>query len=96
MADVSLRGGLGYDRPLLRETLSEMILAVGGWPAAIKPGSRALIKVNMLSAKKPEMGITTHPELVGAIAELLLEKDCQVAIGDSPGGATQGVDPLLA
>lgn len=92
MADVSLRSGLEYDRDLLRTAIEDMVAATGGWPASLQEGARVLLKVNMLSAKPPEKAITTHPEVVGALAELLMEKGCSVAVGDSPGGAIKGVE----
>lgn len=92
IADVCLRNGLTYDRDRLKAILPEMIERTGGWPDAIRSGARVLIKVNMLAPKSPDLAITTHPVLVAALAELLLERGCQVAIGDSPGGAISGVD----
>jgi uncharacterized protein (DUF362 family)/ferredoxin len=44
-----------------------------------------LLKPNLLSGKSPEKAITTHPAMIQAIAELLLDKGCKVSIGDSPG-----------
>jgi uncharacterized protein (DUF362 family)/Pyruvate/2-oxoacid:ferredoxin oxidoreductase delta subunit len=87
-----IRSGLGYDRPVLVEVLEEMISAAGGWPAAIRPGARVLLKVNMLAAKSPERGITTHPEVAAAVAILLKRMGCSVALGDSPGGAVRGIE----
>lgn len=92
MADVVLRQGLEYDRESLVAALGEMIAASGGWPARIRPGARVLLKVNMLSAKAPERAITTHPEVVAAMAVLLGAQGCSVAVGDSPGGAVGGIE----
>ena len=46
---------------------------------------RVLLKPNLLSGKLPEKAVTTHPEFVRAISELLLDSSCDVYIGDSPG-----------
>jgi uncharacterized protein (DUF362 family)/NAD-dependent dihydropyrimidine dehydrogenase PreA subunit len=46
---------------------------------------RVLLKPNLLSAKSLEKAVTTRPEFVRAIAELLLDYSCDVYIGDSPG-----------
>lgn len=92
MSDVVIRQGLAYSRPELVSALREMIGRSGGWPERIRPGARVLLKVNMLAAKPPHRGITTHPEIVAAMAELLLERGCRVAAGDSPGGAVGGVE----
>ncbi|MCX5811680.1 MAG: DUF362 domain-containing protein [Proteobacteria bacterium] len=46
---------------------------------------RVLLKPNLLSGKSPEKAVTTRPEFVRAISELLLDSSCDVYIGDSPG-----------
>jgi uncharacterized protein (DUF362 family)/NAD-dependent dihydropyrimidine dehydrogenase PreA subunit len=92
-SDVVLRSGFdSYSRERILEALREMIPAAGGWPAEAVPGARVLLKVNMLSAKAPERAITTHPEIVAAVALLLRERGCTVLVGDSPGGAAKGVE----
>jgi uncharacterized protein (DUF362 family)/Pyruvate/2-oxoacid:ferredoxin oxidoreductase delta subunit len=57
---------------------------LGGIQVFIKPASRVLVKPNLLMAKEPELGITTHPEVVRAVIKLLKEIDCKVFVGDSP------------
>ncbi len=90
--DVVLRSGFkDYDRLELIESLGEMVDQAGGWPRSVVPGARVLLKVNMLSAKDPQRAITTHPEVVAAVAVLLKRKGCEVTIGDSPGGTVKGV-----
>lgn len=49
-------------------------------------GRTALLKVNLLSASKPEQGVTTHPAVVEAFARVLKQKKMHVVIADSPGG----------
>ncbi len=44
-----------------------------------------LLKPNLLSGKPPEKAVTTHPEFIRALAEILLEHGCRITIGDSPG-----------
>ncbi len=91
--DVVLRSGFkDYDRTELIDSLGKMIDLTGGWPESIVPGARVLLKVNMLSAKAPDRAITTHPELVAAMAVLLKGEGCSVTIGDSPGGAVKGIE----
>lgn len=92
MKDVALRQGLDYDRKILVATLGEMVETTGGWPEKAVRGARVLLKVNMLAAKAPERAITTHPEVVAAMAVLLRERGCSVAVGDSPGGAIGGIE----
>mgnify|MGYP006277193099 CR=1 FL=1 len=89
---VVVRDGLKYSRQPLMDSLREMVEACGGWPAGMAAGGSVLLKVNMLAAKPPRKAITTHPELVAAMARLLQERGCRVAVGDSPGGAVRGVE----
>lgn len=92
-SDVVLKSGFEkYDRTELVDSLEEMIEQAGGWPESVVPGAKALLKVNMLSAKSPERAITTHPEVVAAVALLLNKEGCEVTIGDSPGGAVKGIE----
>jgi uncharacterized protein (DUF362 family)/NAD-dependent dihydropyrimidine dehydrogenase PreA subunit len=48
-------------------------------------GRKILLKPNLLSAKSPEKAVTTHPEFVRAVAQLLRDSSCNIHIGDSPG-----------
>lgn len=56
----------------------------GGIENFIKPGSRVLVKPNLLIAKSPDLGITTHPAVVRAAVRILKEIGCTVYIGDGP------------
>jgi uncharacterized protein (DUF362 family)/Pyruvate/2-oxoacid:ferredoxin oxidoreductase delta subunit len=47
--------------------------------------ARVLLKPNLVMGKPPEKAVNTHPQFVGALAELLLDRSCQIFIGDSPG-----------
>src|SRR3989344_8904269 len=51
----------------------------------IKPGSKVLLKPNVLSNKRPEDGITTHPSVIDAVCRILKEKDCSIIIAESSG-----------
>ncbi|MDR2017636.1 MAG: DUF362 domain-containing protein [Syntrophobacterales bacterium] len=48
-------------------------------------GAKVLLKPNLLSGKPPEKAVTTHPAIIRAMSELLLDKGCEVHVGDSPG-----------
>jgi len=91
--DVVVRSGFqGYDRLIIMAALQEMVDCIGGWPDRAVSGAKVLLKVNMLSAKNPERGITTHPEVAAAVGLLLKARGCDVFVGDSPGGAVKGVE----
>jgi uncharacterized protein (DUF362 family)/NAD-dependent dihydropyrimidine dehydrogenase PreA subunit len=52
---------------------------------------KVLLKPNFLSAKDPDRAITTHPEIVAAVAREVRKLGAEIIIGDSPGGAKRGV-----
>lgn len=48
-----------------------------------------LIKPNLLSARKPEDAVTTHPTIIKSLAEISIKAGSTVKIGDSPPFAGQ-------
>jgi uncharacterized protein (DUF362 family)/Pyruvate/2-oxoacid:ferredoxin oxidoreductase delta subunit len=74
----------GYDPLLVQESVRKSLGLLGGIQAFVKPGSKVLLKPNLLMAKAPEYGITTHPEVVRAVIKILKEINCSVLVGDSP------------
>ncbi len=91
--DVVIQDGFkSYCVKKLRTAIASMVEKSGGWPEGTSKGNRVLLKVNMLAAKHPSRAITTHPSVVAAVVSLLQERGCEVAIGDSPGGAVKGVE----
>ena len=52
----------------------------------VKPGMRVAVKVNLVTAMKPEKAATVHPSVVCAVTRLLRERGAEVVIGDGPGG----------
>lgn len=66
--------------------LSSLLAASMPWPQ----GKKVLVKPNLLLPKSPESAALTHPALVEEIVRKLQSLNCEVIIGDSPGG------PVLA
>lgn len=46
---------------------------------------KVLLKPNLVMGKPPRKAVNTHPEIVRAVAAVLLDRSCDVYIGDSPG-----------
>jgi len=67
----------------LKDTLHEIMDGAGG--DRIQPGTRVLIKPNFLMPAGPEKAITTHPLVVKAVVEYVLEKGAKPVVADSPG-----------
>lgn len=57
----------------------------------VKKGMKIAVKVNLVSAMKPEKAATTHPALVAELCRRLCEKGADVTVGDSPGGPFTGI-----
>lgn len=49
-------------------------------------GAKVLIKPNMVGPSTPDLGHTTHPELVRALVHACLDRNAKVMVGDNPGG----------
>jgi uncharacterized protein (DUF362 family)/Pyruvate/2-oxoacid:ferredoxin oxidoreductase delta subunit len=64
---------------------------LGGFRNFVKPGMTVLINPNLLSARTPDRAVTTHPELVRAVARECVKLGAEVLIGDSPGGVEKGL-----
>lgn len=85
METVSIATSSGYELPGLRQAIIRLLEPIGGISAFISSGDRVLLKPNMLSAKEPDLAVTTHPNVVRVVAELVREAGGIVLIGDSPG-----------
>ena len=71
-----------YDYKSLKIIVFDIIDALG--EDFIQQGARILIKPNLLLPASPEKAILTHPLIVKAVAEYVLEKGGHVQISDSP------------
>jgi uncharacterized protein (DUF362 family)/NAD-dependent dihydropyrimidine dehydrogenase PreA subunit len=67
----------------LRSTVESLFVALAPQTFA---GARVLIKPNMVGPSAPELGHTTHPELVQAVVQACLDRGGKVSVGDNPGG----------
>ena len=85
METVSIATSSSYELPGLRQAIIRLLEPIGGISAFISSGDRVLLKPNMLSAKEPDLAVTTHPNVVRVVAELVREAGGIVLIGDSPG-----------
>jgi uncharacterized protein (DUF362 family) len=66
-------------------TLSAAMEALGGFHSFVKSGDRVLIKVNAAFAASPDLGATTHPDLVGALVTLCREAGvASIRVTDNP------------
>ncbi len=85
---VSICRAANYEPDHIREAVSECIKMLGGIKKFISPGQKVLLKPNMLGAFEPEKAVTTHPEIVKAVAKMVIAAGAECFIGDSPGIGT--------
>jgi Domain of unknown function (DUF362) len=86
-----------YERKQVESSVRRAIDMLGGIGEFVSPGQKVLVKFNLLLGADPEKCVTTHPEVVYAIAKLLKEHGCDVLLGDSPGsGIPYNVDKAYA
>jgi uncharacterized protein (DUF362 family)/Pyruvate/2-oxoacid:ferredoxin oxidoreductase delta subunit len=58
---------------------------LSGWSALnALSGKNVLVKPNLLTDRKPEQAVTTHPEVVRAVIRWLKQRGAHVVVGDSP------------
>ncbi|HAW71791.1 MAG TPA: iron-sulfur cluster-binding protein [Firmicutes bacterium] len=76
-----------YDSSEVMESLNRALALIGGIDTFLPASSSGtiLLKPNLLAGEPPEKAVTTHPSVMQAIATTLLQKECQVQMGDSPG-----------
>jgi len=71
-----------YDYRSLRSIIFEISDSFCG--GMIRPGSRVVIKPNLLAPAPPDKAMVTHPLVIKAVAEYVLQKGGRVLISDSP------------
>ena len=80
-----------YSRDTVSGSIDQAVSMLGGWDRFVTVGQRWLLKPNMLSARPPEAGVTTHPVFVEVLARRLKDFQVSVSIGDSPSTAHLGI-----
>jgi len=88
---VSLQRCSSYEPTVLRAALARLLEPLGGIGAFVKPGRRVLLKPNLIVPRPSEAAVTTHPEIVRAMALIVREAGGRPFVGDSPasGSAAQ-------
>lgn len=79
---VSIAPCSSYDKEKVYRAVKKAVDDIG---FEIKPGSNVLLKPNVLSGKRPDEAVTTHPSVVEAVCRILRENDCYITIGESSG-----------
>ena len=91
MSRVSIVRCESYEPSLVDEAVREACISVG-MPSV--EGKTVLLKPNILSDSKEELGITTHSQIVRSVIRLLKAEGAkQILVGDSPGLHTPNFRP---
>jgi uncharacterized protein (DUF362 family)/Pyruvate/2-oxoacid:ferredoxin oxidoreductase delta subunit len=73
-----------YDQAHLAQALSVLLAPLGGLASFVRPGMRVLIKPNLLSPKPVDSRVTTDPNLIKSLVEMVLALGGRPAVGDGP------------
>lgn len=81
----------------VRQSVRRAVELLGGMQVYIKPGQSVLLKPNATGPASPDKGITTNPEVLEAVLELVIEAGAgRIVIGDGTGSATLGTRKVFS
>jgi uncharacterized protein (DUF362 family)/Pyruvate/2-oxoacid:ferredoxin oxidoreductase delta subunit len=75
-----------YEYDKVGTAVNDALAHLGGIGRFVTPGQKVFLKVNLLTARKIEDAVTTHPAVVKAVVKEVQAAGGVVTIGDSPGG----------
>jgi uncharacterized protein (DUF362 family)/Pyruvate/2-oxoacid:ferredoxin oxidoreductase delta subunit len=81
-----------YERIEVELAVRKAFGLIGGIGVFVRKDEKVLIKPNMLSARMPEDGVCTHPEVIRAVIRLVRECGAVPCIGDNPGGSISSAE----
>ncbi len=70
-----------YDDSILKGVVRDCLATLGG--EGIQPGNRVLVKPNLLAPAPPDRAMLTHPLVVRAVVEYVLDRGARVLVADS-------------
>ncbi len=94
MTSVWIQRCTSYDYKAVYDALENLFSRAIGEEVSSLRGKSILVKPNLLSGRRPEAGVTTHPSVVGALLDILLDAGAKVGVGDSPAGAHKKVESV--
>ena len=96
MAKVALIKCPSYQPDQIGPAVERALGLLGGMGAFVKRGQRVLLKPNLLSARRPDQAVTTHPAVVEEVIKLVKEAGGIPVLGDSPAGAAKSLEEFWA
>jgi len=79
-----------YDITKLKKVIDSIFTETDLYPT-LKSLSSVLLKPNLLGAYPPDRAITTHPNLVAAVIEILKDHKISISLMDNPGGTVSAM-----
>ncbi|TNF56314.1 DUF362 domain-containing protein [bacterium] len=92
MSTVLIRAS-SYDYGDLKKTIFGIMDSHAG--DLIQKGSRVIIKPNLLAPASPEKAIVTHPHVIKAVVEYVIQRDGIAQISDSPAVVTGSFEKTI-
>jgi len=89
-AAVAVARCTSYDSHEVKAALAEALSGIGGLEPLVKRGDRVFVKPNHLGDHPIERAINTHPAVLGALCEMLLDLGARVIVGDGLDKAGDG------
>ncbi len=80
---VSIKRCRSYDPDAVYESVRDSVTLLGGMESFVSPGERILVKPNILTSKRPEDAVTTHPAILRAVILLVKKAGATPFVGDS-------------
>lgn len=75
-----------YEENALKDALTRCLEPLGGIGAYIKSSGTTILKPNLLRAANQDLAVTTHPNIVRIIGEMVRAGGGSPLLADSPGG----------
>ncbi len=95
MAKISLVKCENYNSEKVFAAVKRSVDLLGGIEHFVRPGTKVLLKPNLLSARVPEDAVDTHPEVVRAVVRLVRLAGAEPVIGDSPAGYGANIEDIF-
>jgi len=86
MNKVSIVKCQNYEYDEVKKVLIDSFNNIGGIDKLVKKGMNIALKPNLVMALPPSKAATTHPVLIHALTDLLIDQGAVVSIVESPGG----------
>jgi uncharacterized protein (DUF362 family)/Pyruvate/2-oxoacid:ferredoxin oxidoreductase delta subunit len=75
-----------YQQDRVDRAVRQSLNLLGGIERYVWPGAKILVKPNLITARRPDEAVTTHPTVVRALVQFVQAAGGLVTIADSPGG----------